>query len=74
MHNNWKTCDLALRFKARFVGPERSGITLAMVWSTGSHGTAGRRVRKRGLHIFAMVFLSFWGAQGAFLLISTNFH
>ena len=62
-----KACQeggLALRFQARFGGPECSGITLAMVWSTGRHGTAGRRVLKRGLHIFANDFGTFFGANG----------
>ena len=62
----WKACqdgDLALRFQARFGGPECSGITLILVWSTGDHGTAGRRVVKHGLHIFPCDFGSFWGAN-----------
>ena len=50
---------MALRFKARFGGFERSGITLAVVWMTQVHGTRRRREIKRGLHIFPDVFWSF---------------
>ena len=63
----WKGCqegDLALHFQARFGGPECSGITLAVVWNTGGHGTAGRRVVKHGLHIFPNDLGLFFGAIG----------
>ena len=51
-------------FKRDLGGPERSGITLAEVWSTGGHGTAGRRVVKHGLHIFPNDLGLFFGAIG----------
>ena len=35
-----------------------------MVWSTGGHGTAGRRVVKHGLYIFPSQFRLFGGAKG----------
>ena len=57
MCKSWEKGDLALRFKARFGGFERSGITLAVVWMTQVHGTRRRREIKRGLHIFPNVFL-----------------
>ena len=56
MCNIGEKSDLELRFKARFGGFERSGITLAVVSSTGVHGTAGRRLLKRGLYTFPCVF------------------
>ena len=52
--------DFALRFKARFGGLERSGITLAVVWRTQVRGTRRRRAVKRGLLMverFSDVFL-----------------
>ena len=49
---------MALRFKARFGGFERSGITLAVVWMTQVHGTRRRREIKRGLNIFLNVFFA----------------
>ena len=52
-------CDLALRFKTRFGGFGRSGITLAVVWRTQVRGTRRRRAVKRGLHIFATLFYVF---------------
>ena len=60
MCKNLKTCDLALHFKARFGGFERSGITLAVVWRTQVRGTRRRRVLNRGLHIFATLFQCFF--------------
>ena len=59
MCKNSEKGDLALRFKARFGGFERSGITLAVVWRTQVRGTRRRRVLKRGLHIFATLFQCF---------------
>ena len=66
MCKSWETGDLALRFKARFWGFERSGITLAVLWSTGVHGTRRRRPIKRCLHIFPNVFLMVVGLQSNF--------
>ena len=54
---------MELRFQARFGGFEHSGITLAVVWSTGVHGTRRRRAIKRGLHTFPIVFFIDFGEK-----------
>ena len=57
-----ETGDLELRFQARFGGPERSGITLAVVSMTQVRGTRRRRALKRGKNTFPQLFGSFFGA------------
>ena len=61
--------DMALRFQARLGGSERSGSTLAVVSSTRSHGTAGRRCLKHGLHIFPNEFGWFFGDERTVLIV-----
>jgi len=65
-------CDLALRFKTRFGGFGRSGITLAVVWRTQVRGTRRRRVVKRGLHISATFFHCFFEAKVVGKEFTTN--
>ena len=60
-----KKNDLAQRFKTRFGGLERSGITLAVIWRTQVRGTRRRRAVKGGLHMFATFFLRLFEAKVA---------